>query len=101
MENTDEGLSILIGFVSSIESGMDFSQKDTLELFMKSYPSMDIYKNHHQELAEKNNDTANLNSLLFLNLFLIDLQNYIAHNQKEIMKTHQFRLGAIGKITLR
>ena len=101
MQNQDDGLSILTGFVSGIEKGIDFSNKNILERFMKSYPSMDIYKKYHQKLSKQNNNEPNLNSLLFMNLFLIDCQNYIAKKQSEIMKTHQFRLGAIGKIGLR
>ncbi|MBQ9207731.1 MAG: hypothetical protein IJ158_13605 [Treponema sp.] len=101
MKNDDDGLSILTDFVSGIENRMDFSNSKVFEKFMMTYPSMDIYKKYHQKLSKQNNDDPNLNSLLFSNLFLMDLQNYIAHNQQEIMKTHQFRLGAIGKITLR
>ena len=101
MTNKDDGLSILNGIVKCSENKIDLSNVENLEYFMKSYPPMDIYKNYHYDLSEKNNDDANINSLLFLNLLFQDCSNYIASNQEEIKKTHQFRLGAIGKISFR
>ena len=62
---------------------------------------MDIYKKYYLDLSKKNNADANINSLLFMNLLLQDCAKYIADNQSEIKKTHQFRLGAIGKISFR
>lgn len=101
MINKDDGLSILNGIIQCSENKFDLSNNENLEYFMKSYPPIDIYKKYHSNLSEKNNDDANINSLLFLNLLLQDCSNYIASNQAKIKKTHQFRLGAIGKITFR
>jgi|GEM_PF-3765023 len=101
MQNYDDGLSIIKGFVNCSENKIDLSKHETLEAFIKSYPSMDIYKKYHSDLSDKNNEDTNINSLLFLNMLLQDTQNYIASNQEEIKKTHQFRLGAIGKIGIR
>lgn len=101
MAYNDDGLSIIEGFVSCSETKFDLSKSENLEKFIKSYPPMDIYKDYHAKLAEKNDNDGNLNSLLFMNLLLQDTQNYIAANQTEIKRTHQFRLGAIGKISIR
>lgn len=101
MINKDEGLSILNGIVKCSKNKFDLSNNENLEYFIKTYPLMDIYKKYHSELSEKNNNDTNINSLLFLNLLLQDCSNYIAANHSEIKKTHEFRLGAIGKISFR
>lgn len=68
MINKDDGLSILNGIIQCSENKFDLSNNENLEYFMKSYPPIDIYKKYHSNLSEKNNDDANINSLLFLNL---------------------------------
>ncbi|MBR0031494.1 MAG: hypothetical protein IJP61_04335 [Treponema sp.] len=65
MINKDDGLSILNGIVQCSENKFDLSNNENLEYFMKSYPPMDIYKKYHSNLSEKNNDDANINSLLY------------------------------------
>ncbi len=96
-----DGLSILNSFVAAINSRVDLSNPAILEGFVKSYPDMAVYKDNHKDAAEKNDDDSNLDSLLFLRLLLQDFSHYIYNNQEEIKKTHQYRLGAIGKISLR
>lgn len=92
---------ILNEIVKCSENKFDLSKTENLEYFIKSYPLMDIYKKKYLDLSKKNNADANINSLLFMNLLLQDCAEYIADNQSEIKKTHQFRLGAIGKISFR
>lgn len=92
---------ILNEIVKCSENKFDLSKTENLEYFIKSYPLMDIYKKKYLDLSKKNNADANINSLLFMNLLLQDCAEYIANNQSEIKKTHQFRLGAIGKISFR
>lgn len=92
---------ILNEIVKCSENKFDLSKTENLEYFIKSYPLMDIYKKKYLDLSKKNNANANINSLLFMNLLLQDCAEYIADNQSEIKKTHQFRLGAIGKISFR
>lgn len=101
MIEKDNGLSILAGIVNCSENQFDLSNNENLEYFIKSYPLMEIYKKYHSDLSEKNNDDGNINSLLFMNLLLQDCSSYIATNQKKLLKTHQFRMGAIGKISIR
>ena len=101
MINENDGLSIINGIVRCSENKIDLSKIENLESLMKTYPPMDLYKKYHLNLSEKNNNDENLNSLLFMNLLFQDCSNYIAANQSEIKKTHQFRLGAIGKISFR
>ena len=96
-----DGLSILNSFVEAINNKVDLSNPVILADFMKSYSDMTVYKDHHKNLAEKNDGEQNLDSLLFLRLLLQDVSHYIYGNQEEIKKTHQYRLGAIGKISLR
>lgn len=93
--------TILNEIVKCSENKFDLSKTENLEYFIKSYPLMDIYKKYYLDLSKKNNADANINSLLFMNLLLQDCAKYIADNQSEIKKTHQFRLGAIGKISFR
>lgn len=93
--------TILNEIVKCSENKFDLSKTENLEYFIKSYPLMDIYKKYYLDLSKKNNADANINSLLFMNLLLQDCAKYIADNQSEIKKTHQFRLGAICKISFR
>ena len=88
MINKDDGLSILNGIVQCSENKFDLSNNENLEHFMKSYPPIDIYKKYHSNLSEKNNDDANINSLLFLNLLIVSnlVRNFIPEkSHKSIM----------------
>ena len=88
MINKDDGLSILNGIVQCSENKFDLSNNENLEYFMKSYPPIDIYKKYHSNLSEKNNDDANINSLLFLNLLIVSnlVRNFIPEkSHKSIM----------------
>ena len=88
MINKDDGLSILNGILQCSENKFDLSNNENLEYFMKSYPPIDIYKKYHSNLSEKNNDDANINSLLFLNLLIVSnlVRNFIPEkSHKSIM----------------
>ena len=88
MINKDDGLSILNGIIQCSENKFDLSNNENLEYFMKSYPPIDIYKKYHSNLSEKNNDDANINSLLFLNLLIVSnlVRNFIPEkSHKSIM----------------
>lgn len=89
MINKDDGLSILNGIIQCSENKFDLSNNENLEYFMKSYPPIDIYKKYHSNLSEKNNDDANINSLLFLNLLIVSnlVRNFIPEKSlKSIMQ---------------
>ena len=101
MNNIPSGLSILTQFVELANSNIDISNPKILEKIIMNYPSMKIYKKAHDGYVKKNNEDANLNSLLYMNLLLADCQNYIVANQSSFEKSHKFRSGAIGKISLR
>ena len=101
MNNIPSGLSILSQFVELDNSNIDISNPKILEKIIMNYPSMKIYKKAHDGYVKKNNEDANLNSLLYMNLLLADCQNFIVANQSSFEKSHKFRSGAIGKISLR
>ncbi|MBP3743537.1 MAG: hypothetical protein J6J00_11185 [Treponema sp.] len=101
MNNIPSGLSILTQFVELANSNIDISNPKILEKIIMNYPSMKIYKKAHDGYVKKNNEDANLNSLLYMNLLLADCQNFIVANQSSFEKSHKFRSGAIGKISLR
>ena len=87
-----DGLSILNSFVEAINNKVDLSNPVILADFMKSYSDMTVYKDHHKNLAEKNDGEQNLDSLLFLRLLLQDVSHYIYGNQEEIKKKHQLKI---------
>ena len=101
MNNIPSGLSILTQFVELANSNIDISNPKILEKIIMNYPSMKIYKKAHDGYVKKNNEDANLNSLLYMNLLLADCQNFIVANQSSFEKSHKFRSGAIDKISLR
>ena len=96
-----ENLDILQSFVKLINLNLDISKSDNLELIIKKFPDMEIYKRFHLKKSKESNKDPNLDSLLFMNLLLIEFHNYIARHQEKKSQTHKFRLGAVGKITLR
>lgn len=94
-------LYILNTIVKCIESNFDISNNENLEVLIKKYPEISQYKEFHTKISSKNNNDLNLDSLLFMNLLLCEFQNYLSKNQNNILEKYHFRLGAIGKISIR